>query len=118
MQSCDHWSSVLNLILEGVAVNGQDPKRKETPFAVVDAVHAELERLAKRDPDLAVSATAMGALSLARELDSYGNSATSKSNCQKELRETMAALWALAPAEVANDSIDELQRRRAKRRAG
>ena len=95
-----------------------DPKVKGSPFAVVDAVHAELARLAKRDPDLAVSATAMAALALARELESYGNSATSKSNCAKELREAMAALWALAPAEVANDSIDELQKRRAKRRAG
>lgn len=102
----------------GMMAKSPDQKVKETPFAVVDAVHAELERLAKRDRELAQSATAMAALALARELDSYGNSATSKSMCAKELHGLMSSLWALAPAKTEDDEIDELAKKRAKRRAG
>jgi len=84
----------------------------EAKYAVVDSVHRELERLAKRDAQLAESPLAMAALALARELDSYGNSATSKANCVKELRDTLAALWALAPVEEETSKVDELQKRR------
>lgn len=86
--------------------------------SVVEAVERELARLHKRGAvDLADSAMAAAALALALEIDTGGNSATSKSMCAKELRETLSALWAAAPPEEAMDDLDELAQRRASRRA-
>jgi hypothetical protein len=85
---------------------------------VADATRRDLEEIAKRDPALARSTLAMSALCLAREMDSSGNSATSKSMCAKTLLDTMARLVELAPPAATKDGIDELKQRRDGRRRG
>lgn len=90
----------------------------QPPASVVEALQAELVEIAKRDASLSRSALAAAALELARQIDAPKNSATSKSMCAKELRETMARLRELLPAETEGDRVDELGSRRAKRLAG
>lgn len=85
---------------------------------VAPAIRRELRRLAERDADLAASALAATALTLAKELDDPENSATSKSMCAKALNETMEKLLALAPVEEEKDGLDELTSRREQRRGG
>jgi hypothetical protein len=81
-------------------------------MSVVDAVNRDLERLGD-GADL--SALAATALALAAVIDSPG-SPTSKAMVAKELRETLAALRALAPPKKEADRGDELaERRRAAR---
>lgn len=87
-------------------------------MAVRDAVEREIERMRKRDADLADGVFAATALALADQLDDSHNSATSKSMCAHQLRETMNRLLELLPEAEEQDSIDELQRRREQRRAG
>jgi len=85
---------------------------------VAAAVERDLAEIAKRDSALAESSLAMSALRLAREMDNAGNSATSKSMCAREMRDTLDRLRDLAPQEVPSDRLDDLARQRAKRRAG
>ena len=80
------------------------------------AVRSDLEKLAVRNRELATSSLAANALQLAREMDSK-NSATSKSMCARALNETMEKLLALAPVEEPPDMLDDLEKRRAARRA-
>lgn len=82
------------------------------------AVERDLKAIHRRDRDLADGTLAASALVLAEQLDDPANSATSKSLCAKELRETMATLRHLLPAETEDDSVDELRDRRERRRAG
>jgi hypothetical protein len=82
----------------------------------VSVVAAVARDLAKLPDDLGESTLAAAALALAEELD-RSNSATSKSMCAKELRETMAVLRALAPSKKEQDAIDDLTARRTARRA-
>ena len=98
-------------------------KGEQTPSAaqkieglvsVVEAVERDLAQLPK---DLAGSVYAASALALAAEMDTR-NSATSKSMCAKELRDTMDRLRQLAPAKKEKDKLDDLSARRAKRLAG
>lgn len=84
---------------------------------VLEATERDIADIAKRDKALAKSGLAATAKQLARELDSQGNSATSKSMCAKALMEALDRLRELAPAEQARGRIDELGTRRAKRRA-
>jgi hypothetical protein len=83
-------------------------------LSVLAAVTADLERIAERDERLASSPLAAMALELARQLDS-GNSATSKALVSKELRELLASLEVLAPAEKPKDGIDDLNERRSRK---
>jgi CRP-like cAMP-binding protein len=86
-------------------------------LTVEQAVTANLERIAERDERLAQSPLAAMALELARQLDA-DRSATSKALVSKELRELLASLEVLAPAEKPKDGIDDLnERRRRKSRA-
>jgi hypothetical protein len=85
-------------------------------LTIEGAVKADLERIGKKDPRLARSPLAAMALELARQLDA-GNSLTSKALGTKELRELLASLEVLAPAEKPKDGIDDLNERRAKKRA-
>lgn len=80
--------------------------------SVVEAVARDLERLGG---DVADSALAATALALAAEIDG-ANSATSKSMCARELRETMALLREQAPPAVVADRIDEVKSARERRR--
>jgi hypothetical protein len=87
---------------------------EQRPGSVEAAVSRDLAAL---PPDLATSALAMLALALAREVDGE-NSATSKSMCAGQLRDTLAQLRELAPSEEEADELDDLARRRATRRSG
>lgn len=82
----------------------------------IDAVERQMASLRERAPDLADSALAAAALRLAYELEDPANSATSKSMCAKELRETMRVLRELAPPEVKKDGIDRVADQLAERR--
>jgi hypothetical protein len=86
--------------------------RKAGPLdeSVVAAVKRDLEPMG----DLKLSALAASALALAAEMDDE-NSATSKSMCAKELRETMDRLRSLAPPREENDGVDDLTAQRKKR---
>jgi hypothetical protein len=85
---------------------------------VGDAVARDLDKLRQHAPELAESALAASALALAAEIDSAGNSATSKSMCARELRDTLDRLRELAPPEEEEDGLDELTARRTARLAG
>lgn len=78
---------------------------------VRDAVERDLRDVGP----LKESALAATALALADELDGPGSS-TSKAMVAKELRETLAALRALAPSKHERDRLDEVTRKREQRR--
>lgn len=86
------------------------------PTRVIDATAAEIATLVKRAPALEQSALAASAIALAYQIENPFNSATSKSMCARELRETMSKLRELAPPAEEEDGIDELSARRAERR--
>jgi hypothetical protein len=88
---------------------------KRDDLSVVDAVHRELDAIAKRDKDLARSGFAASALALAATLDDPKNSATSKSMCARSLLDALDRLRELAPDEEKKDGLDELVARRAKK---
>lgn len=79
--------------------------------SVVVAVTRELEEFGK----FKESTLAATALVLAAELDGSGSS-TSKAMVAKELRDTLAALRALAPPKREADRLDEVNRKREERR--
>lgn len=84
------------------------PGRSVTVYA---SVKRDLSDLARVDPTLAASGLAASALALARMIDNKENSATSRSMCARELRETLDRLRELAPPEEVEDGIDELNAR-------
>jgi hypothetical protein len=88
----------------------------ESVASVAEAVQRDIEAIRRRDADLADSALAASALALACEIDAEGNSATSKSMCARELRDTLDRLRELAPKTKTKDRVDDLSDRRAKRR--
>jgi hypothetical protein len=85
---------------------------------VAAAVERDLAEIRRRDSDLADSALAASALTLACELDKPGNSATSKSMCARVLVDTLDRLRELAPPDEENDGLDDLARKRAARLGG
>lgn len=82
-------------------------------MSVLEAVERDLKRV---PADLAESALAETAKSLARELDA-DNSATSKSMCARALAEVLEQLRELTPPKEEGDRTDDLRARREKRRA-
>lgn len=85
-------------------------------MGVAAAVERDLAALALRDSALAESSLALSALCLAQEMDS-DNSATSKSMCGRELRDTLDRLRELAPEVKQKDRVDDLAKRREDRRS-
>jgi hypothetical protein len=83
--------------------------------SVQTAVKAEIDALGKLPP--AAFGAAAAAMALAAEIDSEHNSATSKSMCARELRETLGHLRDLIPTVPADDKLDKLSKARAARRA-
>jgi hypothetical protein len=75
-----------------------------------------LAEIAQQTSGLATSGLAALALALAREMDD-DNSATSKSMCAGQLRETLDRLRELAPGAEEADEFDELAAQRAARLA-
>lgn len=96
-------------------LDGQPLNSSLAPTRVIDATLAEIADLAKREKGLAESALAASAIALAYEIENPFNSATSKSMCSRELRETMKQLHELAP-EQKTDRVDDLTARRDARR--
>lgn len=92
-------------------------KPAEFPLAVA-AVRKTLAEVAKRDPDLADSALAAAAFSMAQELDNPANKATAKSYCAKALLELLNRIWELVPPEEEGDIVDDLAEKRRKRLDG
>lgn len=78
------------------------------PALVLEAVVRDLERIQRRDPQLAESTLAMSAVAMAREIEHPYNSATSKSMCQSRLVEAMRELRDLAPPEQQKDGLDDI----------
>jgi hypothetical protein len=77
-----------------------------------------MERLRKRDANLADSSLAASAVAMAFEIDHPFNSATSKANCQARLQEAMRELYALAPAEEKGGKLHDIRDARTARLAG
>lgn len=93
-------------------------KASSAPTGTDRSVVAAVERdLSKLFGDLAASALAASALAMAREIDDFGNSATSKSMCQARLMDALRELRELAPPEVTTDAIDEIAAARDRRRS-
>lgn len=82
---------------------------------VVAAVKRELKQFSLKGRR---SALAASALELAKQLDSSGNSATSKSMCSRSLIETMDRLRELEPEKKEKDRVDAIRERRAAKRSG
>ena len=89
----------------------------ETGSSVVAAVQRDLATIRRSSPELAASGLAMLALALAQEIDGE-NSATSKSMCAGQLRDTLDRLRELMPTEQEADELDELAARRDTKRVG
>lgn len=94
-----------------------EPFSESGRLAVVEAAEREVAAIRQRDPGLADSALAASAVALAYEIANPYNSATSKSMCAREMRDTLDRLRELAPEEDHADSLDELKQRRAERQA-
>lgn len=94
--------------------SGSAAEKVEGVVTVVAAVERDLKLM----PTVAESALAASALVLAAQLDDPDTSATSKSMCSRELRDTMTVLRALAPAKREADGIDDITAQRNKRIAG
>jgi hypothetical protein len=82
--------------------------------SVTEAVTRELEGF---PVELAESALAATALAMAELIDDPRPSATSKSMCAGKLIDALKVLRELKPADAKRDAIDDLTKRRAKRRA-
>jgi hypothetical protein len=82
--------------------------------SVTEAVTRELEGF---PVDLAGSALAATALAMAELIDDPRPSATSKSMCAGKLIDALKVLRELKPADAKRDAIDDLTKRRAKRRS-
>jgi hypothetical protein len=99
-----------------------EPFARSARTHVISAAMREVEALRERDAQLADSALAASAVALAYEIENPYNSATSKSMCARELRDTLDRLRELAPVKRREDSVDvirnDLAERRAKRDAG
>lgn len=81
------------------------------PTAVIDGIRRDLAQL--DDEKIAESGMAGAALSLAMTIENPYTSATARAACAKELRETMAALRALAPPKEEPTFVDDLAARAA-----
>lgn len=92
--------------------------RDAGPSRTIRGVEADLADLRTRSTELADSAFAGSAMTLAYEIDNPFNSATSKAMCAKALLDLMNRLRELAPPEEKRDGLDDLATRRAKRLNG
>lgn len=81
-------------------------------MTVTEALDHELEEMPSR---ARASTAAAQARAMALILDDPRVSGAQKALCNRELRETMAALRALAPPKRDKDPVDELTERRSAR---
>lgn len=92
-----------------------EPLERSSRTTVIEAAMRDVQAIRKRDPELAKSALAAAAVALAYEIEHPYNSATSKSMCSRELRETIDRLRELAPEQEETDRLDELTAQRSAR---
>lgn len=85
---------------------------------VITGAERDVGEIKKRDKALGESALARAVVALAYEIAHPYNSATSKSMCTRELRESLDRLRELAPEKEEADQLDDLSARRATRIAG
>lgn len=84
----------------------------------VAAVEADLALIRLRDPRVADSAIAAGALRMAQEIEDPYNSATSKSMCMKSLQQAMDRLLELSPpGQEEKGKLHDLKAQRVKRQS-
>lgn len=84
----------------------------------IEAVERDIAEIARRDPELAASGMAAAALRMAYELENPWNSATSKAQCAKSMRELIEALLERAPEAPNEDGVDAIGAEREARLAG
>lgn len=96
----------------------EGPMVEAAPMDVIDGVLHDLQVLMKHDETIAESALAATAVMLAKELANPYNSATSKSMCAKELKDTLAQLRGMVPPERKKDALDGISEHHAARRRG
>lgn len=94
-----------------------DPLGESARTSVIEAAERDVEAVRERDSALADSALAAAAVALAREIEHPYNSATSKSMCAREMRDTLDRLRELAPPRRERDGIDAIADELAARRA-
>jgi hypothetical protein len=94
-----------------------EPFAASARTSVIEAAMHDMEAIRMRDAELADSALAASAVALAYEIENPYNSATSKSMCARELRDTMDRLVQLAPQAKPKDRVDDLAKRREDRRS-
>lgn len=87
------------------------------PSVVSEGVERDIASIARGDDAVAGSALAGAARVLAWQMENPYASATAKSMCSKELRETLERLRALAPPVETEDEIERARKRRAGRLA-
>lgn len=93
-----------------------DISRFEPDFHVPDSVVAELKRELKEIGPGVPGTLAATAMRLASKMDDDDNSATSVSMCAKSMIDVLRELREYAPAKRSDDSVDDLDRARQKRR--
>jgi hypothetical protein len=84
----------------------------------IEAVERDIADIAKRDSELAESGMAAAALRMAYELENPWNSATSKAQCAKSMRELLEALLERAGEAPTKDGVDALSAEREARLTG
>lgn len=84
----------------------------------IEAVERDIAEIAKRDPELAECGMAAAALRMAYELENPWNSATSKAQCAKSMRELIEVLLERAPEAPTKDGVDALSAERETRLKG
>jgi hypothetical protein len=91
---------------------------RPTTDTVAKAVQRDLDTIAETAPQIANGALAMTALSLAASIDDPDTSPTARSMCARALVDVISKLNDQVPeVAAADDPIDALASRRAKRKA-
>lgn len=113
-----HGRTVIELSTALASYLFRKPLGQSARADAVSAVEADLELIRLRDPRVADSAIAAGALRMAHEIEDPYNSATAKSMCMKALQQAMDRLLELSPpGQEEKGRLYELKTGRAKRRS-
>ena len=116
---------LLEMTVDDAAQLFAEPLERSVRTNVIEAAERDVALIRKRDAKLGKSALAATAIALAYEIEHAPeghvplehpyNSATSKSMCSREIRETIDRLRELAPEDEEADQLDSLAAQRAAR---
>jgi hypothetical protein len=113
-----HGRTVIEVSTDLASYLFEQPLGQSGRTDAVAAVEADLALIRSRDPKVADSGIAAGALQMAHEIEDPYNSATSKSMCMKSLQQAMDRLLELSPpGQEEEGRLYELKVGRAKRRS-